>query len=851
MATWNWRELTKAANMHSNTPFESNPSSHCRLRARFFFNRQYCFRLCRAILGLSVAMHSHIASAQAPGLQWTINLGATPFAVDAQTNVYANAGGKVIVINSAGIPLATNAICPLPGLAASDAASNYYFAGSFVATQDFGGIVLRGGQPGFPSGFLAKYGPGGNLLWATNYQNGSTATAAADLLPASDGSCYFGFTTPAPIGSAIVHVNASGTLDWLWNLGTSVSVAIKLGGLTTSNCCFFDFQGQASGGRIATDGSRLFFQPPMLSWTYTSESTNAKPAVDDLGQAFRAGIEFTSPHPKTLCKCDTSGAVLWCQDIGTEEQWTLGRDPQANVYLAAASGLFSKRTTDGVLVWSTNYGPECTRMLVDLSGNRFLGFANGSIARLANELPPQAPTILAGPQPQTVFVGDNATFAVSATGTQPLAYSWRLSGTNLPGASSSSLALTSVVQAQAGVYTVVVTNVAGAVTSAPALLRIKSVELYLGTQLLTNETYAFSAPPTLTLRSAFTNGSSFYTLDGSAPSFLATPYSGPFALYQTATVRAIGYSADFSQSEEADAITATIPVRHTLTIVNSGGGSVTLNPPGGVYASSDTVTASALPSAGWSFLYWLGDVTGTNLSVNIAMATDKIIQAVFGTTLSTTTAGSGQIWLNPPGGLYSFGTVVRLTAVPQAGNFFGSWGNAASGNTNPLYFTVSAPTPTVSSIFATTPNGQAALTIIINGEGRLSVNPRANVFNLGQSITITASPDLGQRFLGWNGDASGTQNPLTISMDQAKVITANFTSQATVHLNRPLDGLSASGFRFSIFSDTQTVWQVLVSSNLNTWTALGTVTNALGEVQFTDPAAIHQPSLFYKVLPWP
>jgi hypothetical protein len=214
------------------------------------------------------------------------------------------------------------------------------------------------------------------------------------LLPALDGSCYFGFTTPSPAaGSAIVHVNASGTLDWLWNLGTSVSVAIKLGGLTSSNCCFFDFQGVAPlarGGRIANDGSRLFFQPPMLSWTYSGESTNAKPIIDNFGQALRAGIDVTSPYPKTLCKCDTTGLTLWCQDIGTVEQWTLGRDPQANNYLAAASGLFSKRTTDGVLVWSTNYGQECTRMLVDLSGNRFLGFANGSIARLANELPPRA-----------------------------------------------------------------------------------------------------------------------------------------------------------------------------------------------------------------------------------------------------------------------------------------------------------------------------------------------------------------------------------------------------------------------------------------------------------------------------
>lgn len=35
----------------------------------------------------------------------------------------------------------------------------------------------------------------------------------------------------------------------------------------------------------------------------------------------------------------------------------------------------------------------------------------------------------------------------------------------------------------------------------------------------------------------------------------------------------------------------------------------------------------------------------------------------------------------------------------------------------------------------------------------------------------------GQRFLGWTHSATGTNNPLAVTMDQSKFITANFTKR--------------------------------------------------------------------------
>jgi len=287
-----------------------------------------------------------------------------------------------------------------------------------------------------------------------------------------------------------------------------------------------------------------------------------------------------------------------------------------------------------------------------------------------------------------------------------------------------------------------------------------------------------------------------------------------------------------------------------LTVSATSGGTASLNPPGGTYIATNIVTATAQPAAGWYFLYWLGDASGANPSVNVSMERDKVIHAVFGTTLSTTVAGSGTIQVWPPGGVHSLGTTIRLTAIPQPGNYFGFWGNAATGNTNPLYFTITGPNQTVSSIFASLPADQSALTVLINGRGRVNANPRANAYPTNQSVTLTAVPDAGQSFVNWSGDVSGTQNPLMVSMAQSRVITANFSSRPWLRVDRPgVEGFTPAGFRLTLVSDPQTAHEIRASSNLSHWTGIGRVTNDFGEVQFTDTNALSAPARFYQAAP--
>ena len=69
---------------------------------------------------------------------------------------------------------------------------------------------------------------------------------------------------------------------------------------------------------------------------------------------------------------------------------------------------------------------------------------------------------------------------------------------------------------------------------------------------------------------------------------------------------------------------------------------------------------------------------------------------------------------------------------------------------------------------------ERALTLATVGEGTI-VNAADNTTFLdGATATLTATPADGWGFTGWSGDAFGTENPLTITVDADKAITATF-----------------------------------------------------------------------------
>jgi hypothetical protein len=89
---------------------------------------------------------------------------------------------------------------------------------------------------------------------------------------------------------------------------------------------------------------------------------------------------------------------------------------------------------------------------------------------------PIGPIITTQPTNQTAFVGETATFSVTASGTSPLSYQWSFDTTNILGATNVTLTLTNVQFSQAGNYAVLVTNVAGTVLSSNAALTVTTCD---------------------------------------------------------------------------------------------------------------------------------------------------------------------------------------------------------------------------------------------------------------------------------------------------------------------------------------------------------------------------------------
>src|ERR1044071_6418739 len=85
------------------------------------------------------------------------------------------------------------------------------------------------------------------------------------------------------------------------------------------------------------------------------------------------------------------------------------------------------------------------------------------------------PAIISQPVSQSAFKGDNVTFTVSAVGTQPLGYQWRFNGTNILGATRSTLPLTFVQLADAGAYSVQVSNSVSTINSVDAILTVNPI----------------------------------------------------------------------------------------------------------------------------------------------------------------------------------------------------------------------------------------------------------------------------------------------------------------------------------------------------------------------------------------
>ena len=148
--------------------------------------------------------------------------------------------------------------------------------------------------------------------------------------------------------------------------------------------------------------------------------------------------------------------------------------------------------------------------------------------------------------------------------------------------------------------------------------------------------------------------------------------------------------------------------------------------------------------------------------------------------LEATTTGQGTITISPEQETYAEGTEVTLTATPAQGYKFTGWSGDVTSTDNPIKVAIDGD-KSLTANFSQIPT--YTLSLNTSGNGTTNVSPASASYSEGTEVTITATPDYGWKFSGWSGDVTSSDNPLSLSMDGNKNITATFTAIPTYTLN--------------------------------------------------------------------
>jgi uncharacterized repeat protein (TIGR02543 family) len=212
----------------------------------------------------------------------------------------------------------------------------------------------------------------------------------------------------------------------------------------------------------------------------------------------------------------------------------------------------------------------------------------------------------------------------------------------------------------------------------------------------------------------------------------------------------------------------------SLTVNQTGDGSVVVEPDKPFYEFGEVVNLTATPDSGWTFSNWSGDATGTSSTVAVTMDEDKEVTANFSQgnySLTVNTTGSGAVTRDPDKSTYSFGEVVTLTASEEAGWSFVGWGGAITGNQNPVTLSMDE-NKTVTASFV---QDEYTLTVSMAGGGSVTRTPDKLTYTYGEAVTLLATNEGDWEFTGWSGDVTGSQNPVIVTMDENKTVVANFS----------------------------------------------------------------------------
>jgi len=126
--------------------------------------------------------------------------------------------------------------------------------------------------------------------------------------------------------------------------------------------------------------------------------------------------------------------------------------------------------------------------------------------------------------------------------------------------------------------------------------------------------------------------------------------------------------------------------------------------------------------------------------------------------------------------------VVQLTATANTGYGFKNWSGSATGSTNPVSVTIDG-NKTVTANFVNCYTLTAAANPAAGGTVNANPAPSCNGgtgYPADTVVQLTATANAGYSFNSWSGSATGTTNPVSVTMDGNKTVTANFVNCYTL-----------------------------------------------------------------------
>ena len=406
--------------------------------------------------------------------QWQFNgadlPGATSSVLSISGITAAQAGNyQVSVSNAWGVALSSNAVLAVVSSPTNDFFDRRtFFAGTNLTLS---GTLLGGSkEPGEPN---HGGNPGGNSIWWC-WTAPSAGLVEVDTLLSSFNTTLAVYTGTSVGNLTLVAQNddyngsSQSLLEFFAVAGTRYQIAVD---------------GFADGGEVAAGDVVLHIAEDASAVAQPNDNFANRIAMSGAtnrvqGSNLNATRELGEPNHSDY---SFGGSVWWswvAPDSGTVTMNSAGSD--FDTVLAVYTGdqvtnlVWVAGNDDAVGVTSAVTFPVTAGTVYQIAVDGAEGAEGNIVLNVTLPVKPTAPVISLQPTGQILVDGQGSTasFSVSATGSYPITYQWRLNGAALPGKTDPQLLVPNVVLANAGAYSVVASNPWGTATSSNAVLNV-------------------------------------------------------------------------------------------------------------------------------------------------------------------------------------------------------------------------------------------------------------------------------------------------------------------------------------------------------------------------------------------